>query len=376
MTEKQPNGREGVAREGGEAVPHLIFRLQDLFYAVDARAVREIVLLPELFPVDEVPPFVAGVLDLRGTILPVVDLGLRLGHGPHRFQIEDCVVILDTAGQSLGIIICEVRDMLDITPERIQKPYSDVSRPETGKGLLVGEVNIDGRIVMVLNPAAVHHEGIEVERPAPDPGEDEKPHAEAVDPGEGGATEQERHRAKVFCPEATPEERVIFQDRARELMQVSEGQDGEARQGFTVITLGGEFFGLALDAVNEFADVGEIAPVPCCPAHVAGYMNLRGDLLLLVDIRAILGFAARPDWKPGRVAVVRTDDFLVGVPVDDVEEVFYSSQKAVTRVPAALRKKVGEEHLLGTLPYMNKKIGILDMKGILSKEELIVDERT
>src|SRR5665811_2304944 len=59
---------------------YLIFGHRGARYGLNVRAVREIVWLPELSPIEELPPYIAGVFNLRGRIVPVMDLGLRFGH--------------------------------------------------------------------------------------------------------------------------------------------------------------------------------------------------------------------------------------------------------------------------------------------------------
>ena len=72
----------------------LIFNLDDARFGVDATRVRESVWLPELTPIEEAPPYIAGIFSLRGQIVPVTDLNLRFGHPARPYRLSDQIVIL------------------------------------------------------------------------------------------------------------------------------------------------------------------------------------------------------------------------------------------------------------------------------------------
>ena len=74
------------------ATPYLMVGFRDSRYALEAVAVREIVWLPRLEPIVEQPPHVRGIFNLRGRVVPVIDLGVRFGYGPSPAAAEHRVV--------------------------------------------------------------------------------------------------------------------------------------------------------------------------------------------------------------------------------------------------------------------------------------------
>lgn len=109
--------------DGGESqtdlspgqMPYLVFRLDESEYAIPVEHIREIIAKAELSPVPGAPPFLLGVLNLRGRILPVVDLRTRFEFNTERDDTRDCYVILtDTIdGNSVELAVkvdavCEV----------------------------------------------------------------------------------------------------------------------------------------------------------------------------------------------------------------------------------------------------------------------------
>jgi purine-binding chemotaxis protein CheW len=74
--------------------------------------------------------------------------------------------------------------------------------------------------------------------------------------------------------------------------------------------------------VREFTDLQRIIPVPCCPDYIVGDLNLRGDILTVVDIRQALQMPVVEAAPTAKVMVVPLGDSLVGVLVDQVFDVF------------------------------------------------------
>lgn len=128
---------------------HLIFTLEAEHYAVPARLVREIICLPPVTRVPDLPDFFKGVINLRGTILPVLDLKLKFGMPGREFVAKTCVIIVELEERLIGMIVDAVNDVVDLPVETI------AASPDFGR-----EINtdyIDGlgklaeRLVIILN---------------------------------------------------------------------------------------------------------------------------------------------------------------------------------------------------------------------------------
>jgi purine-binding chemotaxis protein CheW len=104
---------------------HLLFRLEGALYALPATTVREIVAPPPITRLPNAPEHVRGVMNLRGRIVPVIDLRRRLGLEPAALDGESCVIVLDAGSASapapVGAIVdsvCEVAaiDRAEVEP--------------------------------------------------------------------------------------------------------------------------------------------------------------------------------------------------------------------------------------------------------------------
>lgn len=87
---------------------YLVFSLDNLKYGIDALLVQEIFYLPELIPIVEAPNDIVGLLNLRGKIVPVMHLSLRLGNQLEQCYLTDSIIVLDYDGLQVGIIVSNV----------------------------------------------------------------------------------------------------------------------------------------------------------------------------------------------------------------------------------------------------------------------------
>jgi purine-binding chemotaxis protein CheW len=174
-----------------------------------------------------------------------------------------------------------------------------------------------------------------------------------------------------FIPHASAEEREILRQRAEALMERIGGA-GDEHHGLVVISMGGEYFGFTLDAVREFTDLGDVVPVPCCPPHIAGNMNFRGDIVTLVDMRSELHLAFSETVTPQKVVISDKDGLLVGIPVEEIHDVVFTKLEDYRPVPAAL-KGADESYVKGQIPYQDQMITVIDLGYFLQRQELVVD---
>ena len=332
---------------------------------MEASSVCEIVFLPELIPLEETPAYIVGVVNLRGRIVPIIDLNLRFGHPAQRFRLEDCIVFLELAGIAVGIIVNEVQNARDIMPdERLPIPsygtethgtetHGTETQPDAQ--FLTGLAKLDERIVMLL-----HLENLL--RLAPD-----------LNKWRGGAEILPPLGSDAFCPEASPEERAVFRERARTLAPSTASEEVTGRLPLAVVRLGEEFFGIELQAIREFAEVGSITPVPCCPPHIVGQMNLRGDLMTLLDITGALGLPPLRGQAGRKVVIVNSVELGAGVLVDEVRDVLTLHASDITPASAAARAP-GREYLRGTALHGTQMLSLIDLPALLKRESLIVNE--
>lgn len=130
----------------------LTFRLADQEYALDIMSVREIRGWTRATPLPHAPHYMKGVINLRGTVLPVMDLALRLGL-PEREQNErNVIIVVNFEDVMTGLLVDAVSDIVALTKDDLQPP------PELSAGAAPGVVNalslIEDRMIRVLDLSA------------------------------------------------------------------------------------------------------------------------------------------------------------------------------------------------------------------------------
>ena len=100
------------------------FDLATESYGVDIGAVREIIRLQEITNVPRTPEFVEGVINLRGKVIPVVDLRKRFGLPVGDQSAENRIVVVDIGGQDIGVIVDAVNEVLRIFTDSVEPPSS------------------------------------------------------------------------------------------------------------------------------------------------------------------------------------------------------------------------------------------------------------
>ncbi len=132
----------------------LTFALGSEVFAVDIRTVREIIQHGAMTPVPLMPAFVRGVINLRGAVVPVIDLHARFGRPAAVVGKKTCIVIFDALRHGerveLGLMVDAVSAVVDIAPGEVEPP------PSFGAGVrrefISGMGRIGERFVIILDP--------------------------------------------------------------------------------------------------------------------------------------------------------------------------------------------------------------------------------
>lgn len=146
------------ARPGPDAGPaggqYLAFTIGEEAYAMAIDSVREVIQFAGLTEVPLMPASVRGVINLRGTVVPVADLRVRFRQPPTRIAPRTCVVIVelfqDGRWQDLGFLVDHVDEVLTLDPGAIGPPpaFGAATPPE----FIAGIAQVQGRFILLLDP--------------------------------------------------------------------------------------------------------------------------------------------------------------------------------------------------------------------------------
>ncbi len=136
-----------------------------------------------------------------------------------------------------------------------------------------------------------------------------------------------------------------------------------------VFSLGREEFAVEVTQVREIMRMEEITRMPKSPHFVEGIINLRGQIIAVVELAKRLNMEAGERGGEARIIVVETEDVKVGMIVDSVSEVLRVSAEAVEPSPT-LASDISAAYLRGVVKQDNRLIILLDLAKVLSIEEM------
>lgn len=141
--------KEVSEEQSASAGEFLTFTLGDEEYGIDILKVQEIRGYDAVTKIANTPDFIKGVINLRGTIVPIVDLRIRFNLGKVEYNEFTVVIILTVRDRVVGIVVDGVSDVITLQTSQINKVPSMVSTIDTK--YLVGLGTVDGRMLILVN---------------------------------------------------------------------------------------------------------------------------------------------------------------------------------------------------------------------------------
>ncbi len=125
------------------------FHLGDQEFCIDIMAIREIRGWAPVTPMPHTPDYVLGLINLRGAVIPVIDMACRLGMSMTEPSERSAIIVTDINGKLVGLLVEQVSDMMTIKSEDLQPPPEII--PEEQRAFCRGIVALDKNMVCFLN---------------------------------------------------------------------------------------------------------------------------------------------------------------------------------------------------------------------------------
>lgn len=126
----------------------IAFRIGEQEFCVDIMSVREIRGWTPATPLPRAPGFMKGVINLRGAVLPIIDLGVRFGLKASEPTARHVIMVAHIGGRMVGLLVDAVSDIIQLTDELVQ-PTPDVASDHV-KSFVKGIFAIDGRMISLI----------------------------------------------------------------------------------------------------------------------------------------------------------------------------------------------------------------------------------
>ena len=136
-----------------ETAQYLTFKLSDEVFAVEVGKVREILEYISINKVPKTPEFMRGVINVRGSVVPVIDLRLKFGMDRTEQSVNTCIIVLEMGFEGeatiLGALSDSVQEVIEIEPDQIEPPPRIGTRLKTE--FIKGIGKREGHFVMILD---------------------------------------------------------------------------------------------------------------------------------------------------------------------------------------------------------------------------------
>ena len=133
----------------GNQAQFLTFKLNDLDYGISIKKVQEIRRWAKVTPLPNTPDYIRGVLNLRGAIVPIIDLRLRFSMEETEYDAFTVIVVVNIAGRLAGIVVDAVSDVLAINPDE-QRDAPDIEG-QINRQYIAGLAQIEQNLLILLD---------------------------------------------------------------------------------------------------------------------------------------------------------------------------------------------------------------------------------
>ncbi len=311
-----------------EEVQLVSFFLGNEEFALEIDKVREIIRYPEIVKLPNVAPYIKGLISLRDTLMPIIDLRIKLNMGDEDNSDSTRVVVVDLEGVLLGLVVDKVFEVTRVVKDSIFPPPQALSG-ESGERLKgIARLEDGKRIIMLMDLQDIlSREELQ---------------------------EIEQQGSQLDTAETSEPER-------------QENQEDEEQM--VVFRLAGEQFGVRISQVQEINRLSKITKVPRAPEYVEGVVNLRGEVIPVIDLRKRFVMEHKDYNEFTRIIVSDTNQKKVGIIVDEVLEVLRVSRQFLEEAPEILQD-LEMRHFMDGIANLDKRmIMLLNLENILLEKE-------
>jgi Chemotaxis signal transduction protein len=137
-----------------------------------------------------------------------------------------------------------------------------------------------------------------------------------------------------------------------------------------IFELSGEEFGVNITQVSEIIPILRITRIPQAPECIKGLINLRGKILVVIDLNKRLGFPSKETDTLSKIIIVEVKDAVIGMLVNSVKEVMHLSLSSIEPTPEMIKSKINTKYLTSVGKTGNRLLILLNLARLLGEEEI------
>lgn len=167
------------------------------------------------------------------------------------------------------------------------------------------------------------------------------------------------------------ENRVLLKLRAVEMAKEPEQKtEGSAYIGIIVFSLSDEMYGIESDFVSEVYPLKDFTPLPGIPSYILGVINVRGQILAVIDLKKFLNLPEKGLGELNKVIILRNDQMEFGILADVVHGTQTIALDDIRAIPPTV-SGIGEEYLKGVT---KERLIVLDAARLLADKSIVVND--
>ena len=324
----------------------IVFSLGDYKFGINMEKATEIVWMVEIARLPNTPHFIEGIIDVRGRIIPVINMRKLFRLGPKPFARYTQIILVRHGPAELGIIADDIYDIITVGGSRLSTSFSP-SVP--GHQFLDCVAEMEGELIPVLDIekmlAFEKQEVMDIYDAA----------AARVDADEG--------RESTGQQPLDPELKALFHQRAGDLRAREKTEQTTSR--YLVFLVNDEYYGIRESDIKEIVECSKIVPVPGLPEIFEGIVSVRGDIFSVIKFEKLLGLEEKGDGRESAAYLVMLymPDFNAGFKLRNIVEIIDFPLDMIQ--PNVSIKKGKYDYWEGIGKWNDNLVGILNIQNIL-----------
>lgn len=320
----------------------VVFKIERENWALEILKVQEIVRIAEITPIPDTPAFLEGIINLRGKVMPIVNLRKAMNLSAGESDINAKIIIVETEGFLTGFIIDTVEDILEIEEREIEpvKPGS------YAKDFVKEIIKLEGKLIFLLNVNNILELG-------------KKSFSEVLEKKDYSL---EQKTGKINYDDN--EKKKILQQRALELSKIPIEENEGKKDKIIIFSLNNEWYGIEEVKIREILNIQKIFFIPQSPNYIEGVLNARGMIVPVVNLSKFLGMKKSSILPSSRIMIIEKYNIVVGLLVDKIDEIIRLDWDILQHSFVNL---VQEKTMFvkGEFQWQNKVVAVLDAENIM-----------
>ncbi|ALS22398.1 chemotaxis protein CheW [Paenibacillus naphthalenovorans] len=305
------------------------FLLGNEEYSIGIMQVKEIIRLPEMMKVPSCEAYVDGVVSIRNHLLPIINLRSYFGLDSKETTDHTRVLVVDMGGFTAGMIVDKVSEVLRVPAGMIQPPPKfSAQSGEQLKG--VAKLDNGKRLIMMLEPSKII--SADTYRKI----------------SELNGVSMESDGVKSIERQIMDEEQLV------------------------AFKMDNEEYGIKIKEVQEINRMTEVTQIPRAPHYINGIVNLRGNIIPVLDLRKFFGLSKKGMTDATRIIIVDSAGVKTGIIVDSVSEVLRFEKALIESPPELFSNGIDSSYVegVGKLDDGKRMVLILRLDKVLDFEKM------